>query len=35
VDFDDNGDVIGNYIIWKVQAGQFVTVDRIKADKLQ
>ena len=35
VDFDDYGDVIGNYIIWKVQAGQFVTVDRIKADKLQ
>ena len=35
VDFDDYGDVIGNYIIWKVQAGQFVTVDRIKSDKLQ
>lgn len=35
VDFDDNGDVIGNYIIWKVQAGQFVTIDRIKSDKLQ
>ena len=35
VDFDDYGDVVGNYIVWKVQAGQFVTVDRIKSDKLQ
>jgi ABC-type branched-subunit amino acid transport system substrate-binding protein len=34
VDLDQNGDVISDYIIWKVQNGQFQTIERIKSDEL-
>jgi ABC-type branched-subunit amino acid transport system substrate-binding protein len=35
VDFDESGDVLGNYIIWKVENGQFKTVDRITSGALK
>jgi branched-chain amino acid transport system substrate-binding protein len=35
VDFDESGDVLGNYIVWKVENGQFKTVDRITSGSLK
>jgi branched-chain amino acid transport system substrate-binding protein len=35
VNFDESGDVVGNYIIWKVENGQFKTVDRITSGVLK
>jgi branched-chain amino acid transport system substrate-binding protein/neutral amino acid transport system substrate-binding protein len=34
VDIDDNGNVISNYIVWKVTNGQFTTLGRIDAQSL-
>ena len=34
VDLDANGDVISDYIVWKVESGQFKTIERIKSDEL-
>jgi ABC-type branched-subunit amino acid transport system substrate-binding protein len=34
VDFDANGAVISDYIVWRVEDGQFKTVQRIKASEL-
>ena len=34
VDIDDNGNVVSNYIVWKVQNGQFVTLGRINSQSL-
>jgi ABC-type branched-subunit amino acid transport system substrate-binding protein len=34
VDLDANGDVISDYIVWKVEGGQFKTIERIKSDEL-
>jgi branched-chain amino acid transport system substrate-binding protein len=34
VDFDDHGDVLGDYIIWKVADGKFITVGRVEAREL-
>jgi ABC-type branched-subunit amino acid transport system substrate-binding protein len=34
VDFDDLGDVLGDYIIWKVEGGKFITVGRVEAREL-
>ena len=33
-DFDERGDVLGNYIVWHVEKGKFVTISRIKAGEL-
>lgn len=35
VDFDDNGDVVSNFVIWKVQNGAFATVERVRFEELQ
>lgn len=34
VDIDDNGNVVSNYIVWKVQNGKFATLGRINAQSL-
>ncbi len=34
VDIDDNGNVVSNYIVWKVTNGKFVTLGRINAQSL-
>ncbi len=34
-DFDENGDVIANYIVWHVENGQFVTLQHIPAQVLR
>ena len=34
LDFDDRGDVIANYIVWKVEGAEFKTVERIRASEL-
>ena len=35
VDLDDTGNVISDFIIWKVVNGNFVTIDHVKATDLQ
>ena len=35
VDLDDTGNVISDFIIWKVTNGNFVTIDHVKATDLQ
>jgi ABC-type branched-subunit amino acid transport system substrate-binding protein len=34
VDFDERGDVLGDYIIWKVSGGKFITVGRVESREL-
>jgi len=34
-DFDDYGNVVGDFIIWKVQNGAFVTVKKVSASTIQ
>jgi len=34
VDFDDYGDVVEDFVVWKVDKGAFVVHDRVKAADL-
>ena len=34
VDFDERGDVVANYIVWKVEGAEFKPVERIRASEL-